>query len=178
ASQLAEANAKQRSPDKPVNKPAETELRDALADYYPSHSLPTLLSLAYLNTPKNEMLLTSSIQISTAGLSYGDDGKQKATVRLAGVILNEHTPLAPGIYQVRVAARDENSGNVGSAMQWIVIPDLGTRQLRLSSVLLGGKVLENSASQDATPQVQFSVDHRFAQSSPLSYWIFVYNAKH
>ncbi len=208
ASQLAEANAKQKSPDKPVNKPAETELRDALADYYPSHSLPTLLSLAYLNTPKNEMLLTSSIQISTAGLSYGDDGKQKATVRLAGVILNdkgkiagsfknqlnvdsragqterggviynEHTPLAPGIYQVRVAARDENSGNVGSAMQWIVIPDLGTRQLRLSSVLLGGKVLENSASQDATPQVQFSVDHRFAQSSPLSYWIFVYNAKH
>ena len=186
---------------------AETALRDALADYYPNHSLPTLLSLTYLNTPKNEMLLTSSMQISSAALSYGSDGQQKATLKLAGVILNdkgkiaasfrnqlnvnplggqtdtagviynEHTPLAPGIYQVRVAVRDENSGNVGSAMQWIVIPDLATKHLHLSSVLLGGKVLENSASQDATPQVQFSVDHRFARSSPLSFWIFVYNAR-
>jgi VWFA-related protein len=186
----------------------ETALRDALADYYPSSSLTTLLSLTYLNTPKNEMLLTSSIQISTAALNYGNDGKQKAAVRVAGVILNdkgkiagsfknqlnvnplagqsesasviynEHTPLTPGIYQVRVAARDESSGNVGSALQWIVIPDLASKHLQLSSVLLGGKVLENSANKDAAPQVQFSVDHRFARSSPLSYWIFVYNAKH
>src|SRR5207248_2851279 len=81
------------------------------------------------------------------------------------------------IYQVRVAARDENSGRVGSARQWIVIPDLAAHQLSLSSVLLGGRVLENSANKDAAPQVQFSVDHRFARSSPLSYWIFVYNAK-
>jgi VWFA-related protein len=207
AIQLATAEAKQKSLNNQSAKTAEAELGAALADYYPSHSLPTLLSLTYLNTPKNEMLLTSSVQISSGALNYGSDGRQKATLKLAGVILNdkgkiaasfknqlnvnplraesdtsgviynEHTPLAPGIYQVRVAARDENSGNVGSAMQWIVIPDLATRRLHLSSVLLGGKVLESAASKDAPPQVQFSVDHRFARSSPLSYWIFVYNAK-
>jgi hypothetical protein len=32
------------------------------------------------------------------------------------VLYNEPTPLAPGIYQVRVAARDEKSGRVGSAI--------------------------------------------------------------
>ena len=94
-----------------------------------------------------------------------------------GVIYNQHTPLAPGIYQVRVAVRDEKSGRVGSAMEWIVIPDLTKSQLTLSSLLLGGQVLENSKARTANAQVQLSVDHRFARSSPLGYWVFVYNAK-
>ena len=186
---------------------AEAELRNALADYYPSNSLPTLLSLTYLNTPKNETVLTSSIQIASRGLRYGDDGKQPAQIKLAGVILNDkgkiassfrnqlnvnplsgqsetsgviynqHTPLAPGIYQMRVAARDEKSGRVGSAMAWVLIPDLTKRELTLSSVLLGGQVLENKSSKDGNAQVQLSVDHRFARSSHLGYWIFVYNAR-
>jgi hypothetical protein len=145
--------------------------------------------------------------VATLGLSYGADGRQPATVKLAGVILtdkrkisgsfknelkvkpfddqtgasgviyNQHTPLAPGIYQVRVAARDETSGRVGSAMEWVVIPDLTTHKLALSSVLLGGQVLENKSVKDAGPQVQFSVDRRFTQTGRLSYWIFAYNAK-
>ena len=85
----------------------------------------------------------------------------------------DHAPLAPGIYQVRVAARDERSGRVGSAMQWVVIPDLSKRELTLSSLLIGGQILDNSKSA----QVQLSVDHHFSRSDHLGYWIFVYNAK-
>jgi VWFA-related protein len=194
-----------------ANHAAETPegaLRDALADYYPSASLPMLLSLTYLNTPKNETVLTTSIQIAASGLNYGEEGKQPAVVTLAGVILtdkgkiaasfknqlnvkplsdrqsdssgilyNQHTPMAPGIYQVRIAARDDKSGHVGSAMQWIVIPDLGTHQLALSSLLLGGQVLESAKSKDESAQVQLSVDHRFSRAGHLGYWLFVYNAK-
>jgi VWFA-related protein len=186
---------------------AEAALRNALTDIYPSNSLPTLLSLTYLNTPQNETVLTSSIQIASRNLNYGEDGKQPAAVKLAGVILtdkgkiassfrsqlnvnplegesyrsgviyNQHTPMAPGIYQVRVAARDEKAGRVGSAMQWIVIPDLSTHQLTLSSVLLGGQVFESARTKDGSAQVQLSVDHRFVRSSSLGYWIFVYNAR-
>ena len=147
------------------------------------------------------------MQISSRGLTYGDDGKQPATIKLAGVILtdkgkiassfknqlnvnpldagksdagiiyNQHTPMAPGIYQVRVAARDEKSGHVGSAMQWVVIPDLARRELTLSSLLLGGQLLENAKSKAGSAQVQLSVDHRFPRSGHLGYWVFVYNAK-
>src|SRR5207248_2812438 len=186
---------------------AESELGNALSDYVPSRGLPTALSLAFVNTPKNEMLLTSSIQVATNVLDYGSERKQPATIKLAGVILNDkgkiagsfknqlnvnpiadasdsagviyndRTALAPGIYQVRVAARDEKSGHLGSAMQWIVIPNLATHQLTTSSVLLGGQVLENKSTTDATAQVQLSVDHRFARSSHLGYWIFIYNAR-
>jgi VWFA-related protein len=202
----AAASGEKPSGGKASSKP-EADLRDALSDYYAHGALPTRLSLTFLNTPKNETVLTSSMQISSRGLMYGDDGKQPATIKLAGVILsdkgkiassfrnqlsvnpldagssdagviyNQHTPLAPGIYQVRVAARDEKSGQVGSAMQWVVIPDLARRELTLSSLLLGGQVLENAKIKDGGAQVQLSVDHRFLRSGHLGYWVFVYNAK-
>jgi hypothetical protein len=54
-----------------------------------------------------------------------------------------------------------------------VIPDLTKSQLTLSSVLLGGQVLE----EKSTPHVQLSVDHTFPRLSQLGYWVFVYNAK-
>ena len=186
-------------------KTPDTEIRDALSDFYPAGGLPTQLSLTYLNTPANGLVVTSSMAISGKGVSYGGDGKQPATIKLAGVVLNDkgkiassfrnelkidppkaggadaifynhHTPLTPGIYQFRVAARDEKSGRVGSAIQWIVIPDLTKSQLTLSSVLLGGQTLEDTSKAD-TPHVQLSVDHSFGRASQLGYWVFVYNAK-
>lgn len=194
--------------DKPTNtkpKTPDSELGEALSDFYPAGGLPTLLSLTYLNTPANGLVVTSSMEISGSGVSYGNDGKQPASIKLAGVVLNDkgkiassfknqlnidppksgasdaifynhHTPLAPGIYQFRVAARDEKSGRVGSAIQWIVIPDLTKSQLTLSSVLLGGQVLEDK-TKAGTPHVQLSVDHSFPRTSQLGYWVFVYNAK-
>jgi len=196
-----------KQPANHVAKVEDAEIRDALSDYYPSAALPTVLSLTYLNTPNNQTVLTSSIQVAANRLTYGSDGQQPASLRLGGVVLNdkgkiahsfknqlnvkplsgqtdsgsvlynEPTTLAPGIYQVRVAARDEKSGHVGSAMQWVVIPDLTTKQLTLSSLLLGGQVLDNGADKGGNAQVQLSVDHRFWRSSKLGYWVFVYNAK-
>ena len=180
-------------------KTPEAELSNALSDFYPAGGLPTLLSLTYLNTPTNGLVVTSSIEISGTGA-------QSAAIKLAGVVLNDkgkiassfknqlnidppksggsdsifynhHTPLAPGIYQFRVAARDEKSGRVGSAIQWIVIPDLAKSQLTLSSVLLGGQVLEDKSNKTGSPHVQLSVDHIFPRMSQLGYWVFVYNAK-
>jgi VWFA-related protein len=180
-------------------------LGQALSDYYTQSEVPTTLSLAFLNTPVNGMVLTTSIQIGTGALGFGDDGKKPASVDLAGVVLddkrkivtsfknrlnanpltdakgdqssliyNHRVPLAPGIYQVRVAVRDNFNGRVGSAMDWIVIPDIAKRQLTLSSLLLGGKVIE--ANGESGDQVQFSVDHRFSRSDNLNFWVFVYNA--
>ena len=203
-----EATTTAKTTDKPPTKAApktpDTELRDALSDFYPIGGLPTQLSLTYLNTPANGLVVTSSIEISGKGVSYGTDNKEPATIKLAGVVLNDkgkiagsfknqltldpksgasdsifynhHTPLTPGIYQVRVAARDDRSGHVGSAIQWIAIPDLTKSKLTLSSVLLGGQVLEDK-SKENTPHVQLSVDHIFPRMSQLGYWVFVYNAK-
>jgi VWFA-related protein len=201
-----------------VPKTTDAELRTALNSFAPLSNVPTYLNVSYLDTPNNAALLTASVQISTARLSYGADGKQPAAVDLAGVILNEQgksvngfktrlnvnplsstadapeqgsviynykVALPPGLYQVRTAARDEKSGWVGSAHQWIEIPDLTNKRLTLSSLLIGGQVIEKTGQKQGTdaaagnaggPQVQFSVDKRFKRSAKLSFWIFIYNA--
>ena len=202
----ATATAAEKPAENKTVKSPDTEIREALTDSYSATGLPVMLSLTYLNTPANGLVVTSSMGIAGRNLTYGADGKQPATIRLAGVVLNDkgkvagsfrnelninprkegevdgaifynhHTPLTPGIYQFRVAARDEKSGRVGSTSQWIVIPDLTRNQLMLSSLLLGGQVIEDR-TKTTSAQVQLSVDHSFTRSSPLGYWIFVYNAK-
>ncbi|HEX8503496.1 MAG TPA: VWA domain-containing protein [Pyrinomonadaceae bacterium] len=93
-----------------------------------------------------------------------------------GVIYNYRSPVAPGLYQVKAAARDSRGGQVGSAAQWVVIPDLSKKQLTLSSIHLGGReVGGGGAAGKGAPQIQFSVDRRFPRSSRLSFLAFVYN---
>jgi VWFA-related protein len=213
AQQTSAISTTGKNPAVATEKTPGVELRDALGDAHTKNSLPTLLSVSYLNTPSNGMVITSSMQIAGRLLDYGVDRKQRASVDLAGMILNDkgkvvtsfkqrlsidpltldaaatdssgviynhRAPVPPGIYQVRVAARDERSSRVGSAMDWIVVPDLVSHHLTTSSLLVGGQVLEKASSTTgappADPQVQFSVDRRFSRSSTLGFWVFIYNA--
>ncbi len=87
----------------------------------------------------------------------------------------------PGLYQVRVVARDEKSGLVGSANGWIEIPDLSKGKLTMSSLLLGERP-ESSLSPVSTnvpnpaDTVGLSVSHRFRNNSYLRFLVFAYNA--
>ena len=178
------------------------ELQDGLTALYPRREIPVSLSAIFLDTPEHGTVLTSSVRVANESLSYSSvKGNQVASVDVVGVIINDRgkpagtfqtrlninaqgdesqqssgtiynsrLPLPPGLYQVRVVTRDINSGQVGSARQWIEIPDLKSRGLTLSSLLLGVK------SVGSNSQVQFSVDHRFARNSHLSFMAFIYNA--
>jgi VWFA-related protein len=95
------------------------------------------------------------------------------------IIYHFQTHLAPGIYQVRAAGRDAQSGLTGSAMKWIEIPDLAARRLSLSSLLLsetsqGAEAGKQDSASSAKPLL--SVDHRFARSSKIRFLTFIYNA--
>ena len=199
-------------PEKPQpGKSIESDIRTAMASPAPRHALPTTVSVTFLDTPNNGAIITASVQASTAGLDYGTDSKEAATIDLAGVVLNDQgktaasfktrlnvthldqqndggvvytykAPLAAGLYQVRAVTRDQKSGKVGSASQWIEIPDLSSHRLTLSSLLLGAQVVDIKPKADATkteaaaPQVVFSVDRRFKKTSLLGFWVFIYNA--
>ena len=86
--------------------------------------------------------------------------------------------LPPGLYQVRVAARDDKSGKTGSAHAWIEIPDLAKKKLTMSTLLLGERtqaMMNNvSAPADVSP-VALSASHRFSRESTLRFLIFAYN---
>lgn len=126
--------------------------------------------------------------IDLAGVVLNDQGKQagsfktrlnvnplsaSAVVRDPSVVYSHKIPLKPGIYQIRVAARDDKSGNVGSSAQWIEIPDLSSKKLTLSTLLLGG---HNAAARQGGDQVQFSVDRRFTRESQMTFFTIIYNA--
>jgi VWFA-related protein len=131
--------------------------------------------------------------IDVVGVVVNDRGKQTGTFQTrlkinnagstgtaqdnSATIYNYRTPLKPGLYQVRIATRDNKSGQVGSAQQWIEIPDLSLHRLGLSSLLLGVQNVGGTNNGAAgVPQVQFSTDHRFAQNSRLRFITFIYNA--
>src|SRR5436190_353970 len=87
--------------------------------------------------------------------------------------------LAPGLYQVRVAARDDKSGRSGSVHGWIEIPDLTKSQLTMSSLLVGERTpaaLQNVSNQNVLGPVYLSPNHRFRRESNMRFLIFAYNA--
>ena len=57
-------------------------------------------------------------------------------------------------------------------MQWAVIPDLSTRALSISSLLLGLQSLTVGSQTHS----QWSIDNRFSRASRLRFMCFVYNA--
>lgn len=128
--------------------------------------------------------------IDLAGVVLNDQGKQAGSFKTRlnvnplspqtaakdpSVIYSHKLPLKPGIYQIRVAARDEKSGSVGSSAQWIEIPDLSSRKLTLSTLLLGGHI-SNPVQEQKGEQVSFSVDRRFSRESQMTLFTLIYNA--
>ncbi|HEY0385365.1 MAG TPA: VWA domain-containing protein, partial [Pyrinomonadaceae bacterium] len=52
-------------------------------------TLPTLLTTSFVDVPGSGPVLTSSVQVATDGLNYGEDGKQTGFIDLGGVVLND-----------------------------------------------------------------------------------------
>jgi VWFA-related protein len=87
--------------------------------------------------------------------------------------------LAPGLYQIRVAARDDKGGKAGGVHAWIEIPDLTKKKLAMSSLLLGERtqaMLTNVSNPRGVSPVMLSASHHFRRESTLRFLIFAYNA--
>ncbi len=101
--------------------------------------------------------------MDVAGAVYNDKGdavsvfKQELAVRPSATpgegrhsILYSHSfRLAPGLYQVRVAALERQSGRAGSAAQWVEVPALGQGQFSMSSLFIGERPTTAAARRDA-----------------------------
>ncbi len=98
------------------------------------------------------------------------------------VIYRHQFQMKPGLYQVRTAARDSGTGRVGSAMEWIEIPNLSGGPLSLSSLVLGERASDASqgeanAAASAAP-MEVSAGHHFGRGPRLRFLTYIYNAAH
>jgi hypothetical protein len=85
-------------------------------------------------------------------------------------------PLGPGRYQVRLAVREEGTGRLGSASEWIEVPDLAGGKLALSSVMLGAQAAAADPDNPAEGPREVQAVKRFRPSDMLYFQLFIYNA--
>ncbi len=85
-----------------------------------------------------------------------------------------HEAAVPGPYQVRAAVRDAFSGKVGSAGQFLEVPDLRRNQLALSGIEMR---CATGGGTDADRPAQGPAVRRFAPDDPIGYSFTVYNPK-
>ncbi len=102
-------------------------------------------------------------------------------------ILNFEVPKE-GAYQLRAVFRDSTSGKIGSAMQFIEVPNVKKNRLRLSDIVLDNityeqydsqRVPSTSANTNAEGSNTFSnmTLRNFKNGSVLTYGTWIYNAR-
>jgi len=86
--------------------------------------------------------------------------------------------LEPGVYQVRVAARDPRSGRAGSAWEWIDIPPAAQGKIAMSSIFLQEPAIEAVAGLDldSLRKTQFSIRRSFSTESQVRFLLNIYDS--
>jgi VWFA-related protein len=204
----AQSTANNNEKKNVVATSAEAELLTARDAAYPQKALPVSLAVGYVNSPATGTLLKASMQIERQFLSSDENGgAKKAEVDVLGIAVddrgqfssfkqvltvvpdpgsqpravtwNQQLQLKPGLYQVRVAVRERSSGRMGSAMEWIEIPNTSAGNFALSSLFLGERTERNESAKSAgtgAHSITVDVDHRFSRASVLRFQTYIYNA--
>ncbi len=127
--------------------------------------------------------------IELNGVIFGDNGSvieqvsRRANLSLSevdyeqaisnGMGLTFDIPVKkPGFYQVRIAARDKASSQIGSTGQFVMVPDLTTKKLAVSGIVLG--TMADSSVNNIS--VETPGAKRFITNSNLYFAFMLYNA--
>jgi VWFA-related protein len=142
-------------------------------------------------------------EIAILAVSYGDNGQpvdqssrgytidvdepHYRKIMENGFVYQYTFPVKkPGAYQYRVAVRDQIAAKVGSASQFIEIPNIKKGRLTLSGIVLERHSIENwkalvgnhpSNTADSTTVLNDSSLKRFKKNGVLQYAFEIYNAK-
>jgi hypothetical protein len=194
----------------PAETAADRELRAALGSLRPRAALPTSISLGFLDTQEQGPVLTASVgldrealslfapqekaRVDLLGVVYDDRGQfvtgfrhglafdpREAAARPQDRVMHTYQfKLRPGLFQVRVAARDRQTGRTGSALEWIEVPSFKEPRLALSSIFLaeraGGEPPPEMTPENVSAGVIFNVNRRFSRASWMRFVTFVYHA--
>jgi len=114
-----------------------------------------------------------------------------ARIQRQGILYNLNVPIKkPGAYQMRIAVRDDASEKIGSANQFIDVPDIGKKRLTLSGIVvegtdpakadkaLGAQVMSAAEGGAEVGDSQSGPSQRLLRAGmQLRYGFAIYNAK-
>jgi VWFA-related protein len=190
-----------------TNSPPQEQLHAVIGSVFHTSSLRTNLSVTYMESPagpkltilmqvpldENEPADQKERAADIVGVVLDDQGKVAGSFgdhltaanatgtgssahRRSITYLNQ-VIVKPGLYQVRVAARDSTSGNIGRSLRWIEVPNVSSGKLSLSSLLLGERDSALATNTDvAKLRAQLKVDNRFNRKARLRMLMYLYNA--
>ena len=108
-----------------------------------------------------------------ATLNFTDS--QLEAAKTNGIGLSVNMPVKRhGSYQIRIAVRDRHSSKIGSAGQFVIVPNLKDKKLGASGIILA-KLDHASAPNDTDQTVANPGSRRFAPNSDLYYAFRLYN---
>jgi VWFA-related protein len=121
--------------------------------------------------------VVGSLAPERAAMDLTDASYEKALQK--GLEYQKAAPVKPGRYRVRMAVREDGGGKLGTASQWVRIPDLATGKLTLSSLFLlekdvAGESTE-AAKDDAVSLRGVQARRRFKQDATLYVQLYAYN---
>jgi len=131
----------------------------------------------------------NGVPVDQIGKTYTLTMKKEAFERFmkTGFVYDFTFPIKkPGAYQLRVALRDHETGNVGSANQFVDVPNLKKNHLVLSGVVLENISLDEwkKRNSDQTPPASTASDpmtdtslRQFKRGTVLNYGFMVFNPK-
>lgn len=154
---------------------------------------PIVRSLLYLDP--RDLTFTEAdgwhaTNLTIKAMAFGDNGRiiasQDRTGRLRlrgpdyeraareGIVYTLDEPMhAPGAFQFRVAVRDENNARMGSAGQFVEVPDLHKGELTLSGIL--ARELVPQAALGTEPIANGPALRQFHQGTTVGFAFVIYN---
>ena len=140
------------------------------------HRQATVEAVALVHDEDGSVAATLPTERSAMDLSDADYEQ----LRRGGLPYQKAVSLKPGRYQVRLAAREDGTGVLGSAWRRIEVPDLAAGRLALSSLFLLTDAPPSGApaSPDGAPAL-VSVQNRarFAREQSLYVQLYAYNPR-
>jgi VWFA-related protein len=135
----------------------------------------TLESVAVAIDESGDNAATLQTQRTAMDLSDADYERLLGT----GIPYLKAVTLKPGRYQVRLAARDDTTGLLGSAWQWIEIPEIAPGRFTLSSLfLLQERETKAPAADPSAPDLRNAqAVRRYHRNESLYAQIYAYNPK-
>jgi VWFA-related protein len=103
-------------------------------------------------------------------------GETLERIREDGLAYRVNIPVKkPGSYQLCIVVRDTASNRIGSASQFIEVPDVEEGRLALSGMVILGTPSEGEEETPDAPPASMSV-RKFKPGMQLNYALYVYNA--
>lgn len=179
-------------------KQPDDKLSQALHEPFPLSEIPVSLAVGYVDTSDPLASVMATIEADRTALDLASGGPPDIELEILGTVINEQgktaatfdqgltiassarrvvynreLKLAPGLYQIRIAVQERKHGRIGSATQWIDVPDIKNGPFALSSLFLGE--VDPDALQSG--KLQINADHRFHAGSRIGFMTYIYNAQ-